>query len=428
MNESQSMFKTSLVNLSIVDFVSRASSCEEASLWPQISNDLHEAERLFQRWESRLLRMHPDRGLYQKRLESKGLTRESAMMRLTSRCMPENEALPNWALFLEKVLCLDLKLHNGCEISPSSRANAESDTQVHIPVFLELAHPFLHVGLEILETNKLVRRWLEPSAIMNVSTMLRNRISSIAARTLAHELKLRSQSGELFGTSSEDRYVDFMQRFVANKEGLLALFGKYPVLARLLATRTLQTIEIIVEIARRLDADSIELSQRFHRGIPLKQVSNLTLGLSDPHLNGRSVTILEFADDLKIVFKPRSLAIDLAYSKLLDWWNSVNPCTSLRCASVISREDYGWAEFIKSSDCSRREDFAKYYERQGAHTALFHFLQSSDFHGENFIAAGEFPVPIVLGERRPENYLKWSVRFDEYSYSIACDGTRTRTR
>ena len=35
-----------------------------------------------------------------------------------------------------------------------------------------------------------------------------------------------------------------------------------------------------------------------------------------------------------------------------------------------------------------------------------------------------------LGERRPGNYLKWSVRFDEhsYSYSIACDGTRTRTR
>ena len=37
---------------------------------------------------------------------------------------------------------------------------------------------------------------------------------------------------------------------------------------------------------------------------------------------------------------------------------------------------------------------------------------------------------VCLGERRPENYLKWSVRFDEhsYSYSIACDGTRYRTR
>ena len=396
MNESQSTFISTPANLSIVDLVSRASSCEEANSWPQTSNDLHEAERLFHRLESRLLRMHPDRELLQKRLESKGLTRESAIMRLTSRSMPENEALPNWALFLEKVLCLDLHLHSGSEISSSSRANTESDTQVHFPVFLELARPFINTGLEILESNKLVRRWLEPSAIMNVTTMLRNRISSIAARTLAHELKLRSQAGELLGASPEDRYVDFMKRFVSNREGLLALFGKYPVLARLLATRTLQSIEIIVEIAQRLDADAMELSQRFHRKIPLKKVSKLTLGLSDPHFNGRSVSILEFADDLKIVYKPRSLAIDRAYSKLLDWWNSVNPCTSLKCASVITRVDYGWAEFVESSDCISREDIAKYYERQGAHTALFHFLQSSDFHGENFIAAGEFPVPIDL--------------------------------
>lgn len=72
---------------SIVDIVSRASSCEEAIAWSLASHDLNDAEQLFKRWESRLLRMHSDRGLLQKRLESTGINRESAMRRFVrARC------------------------------------------------------------------------------------------------------------------------------------------------------------------------------------------------------------------------------------------------------------------------------------------------------------------------------------------------------
>ena len=89
---------------SIVEIVSRASSCEEANAWPLASTDLHDAEQLFNRWESRLRRMHSDRGLLEKRLESMGLTRESAITRFASRSMPAGQPLPPWGLFLERVL------------------------------------------------------------------------------------------------------------------------------------------------------------------------------------------------------------------------------------------------------------------------------------------------------------------------------------
>ena len=380
---------------STLELVSRASSCEEANAWPLASLDLHDAKQLFKRWESRLLRMHSDRGLLQKRLESMGLTRESALTRLASRSIPAGHPLPAWAQFLEKVLNPERTLTTDLP-GVRSQLSSEVDSTDRFPAFPELASPFLSVASEVLSSNACVQRWFEPQAIDCVATMLQKRIASISARTLSHEQKLRSQAGELIGETPDDRYVDFMQRFVATDEGRLALFEKYPVLARLLATRTLQTNEIIIEIAERLESDANEISEQLLCGRPLTKVSCIKLGLSDSHLNGRSVTILEFANNEKIVYKPRSLAIDLAYAKLIEWWNSNTPNVTLKCAAVISREDYGWAEYVAASDCQDREDVAKYYRRQGAHTALFHFLQSSDFHGDNFIAAGEFPVPIDL--------------------------------
>ena len=379
---------------SIVEIVSRASSCEEANAWPLASTDLHDAEQLFNRWESRLRRMHSDRGLLEKRLESMGLTRESAITRFASRSMPAGQPLPPWGLFLERVLDPERTLTTVMPVD--SRHGTQVDCTDRFPIFPKLANPFLSTGSEVLSTNECVQRWFEPQAIDCVKTMLQNRISSISARTMAHELRLRLQAGELNGETSEERYVDFMQRFVATPEGRLALFVKYPVLARLLATRTLQTIEIIIEIADRLESDAKEISERLLIGRSLTKVSRIELGLSDPHLNGRSVTILEFANGAKIVYKPRSLDIDVAYSKLIEWWNSIEPNISLKCAAVISRKDYGWAETIAASDCRDSEEVAKYYERQGAHAAIFHFLHSSDFHGDNFIAAGGIPVPIDL--------------------------------
>ena len=380
---------------SIVEIVSRASSFEEANAWPLASLDLHDAEQLFKRWESRMLRMHADRGLLQKRLESMGLTRESAIARFALRSIPAGHPLPPWALFLERVLDPERTLTTVLPAA-NSRHSTQVDSTDRFPVFPDLVSPFLSIGLEILSTNECVQRWFEPQAIDCVATMLQNRISSISARTMAYELRLRSRAGELIGETSEERYVDFMQRFVATQEGRLSLFRKYPVLARLLATRTLQTIEIIIEIAERLESDANKISKQLLFGRSLTKVSCMKLGLSDPHLNGRSVTILEFANDAKIVYKPRSLAIDLAYAKLIEWWNSIEPSISLKCAAVISRKDYGWAEYIAAGDCRDSEDVAQYYERQGAHAALFHFLHSSDFHGDNFIADGGFPVPIDL--------------------------------
>lgn len=353
--------------------------------------------------------MHGDPQLFELRLKSLGLDRTKALAWLAARDV-EDEASTSWRLLLEEVLapanfereeitaeCLTRR--------PRMVDAALDDRPVTWPIFPELARPFVNVALARLRCVPEFSRWLEPPASEDVARFLTHRLSGLAARTLAYEVKQRSPAGELRPSpcpsqnergAAEARYADFMQRFVGSPAGLMELFSKYPVLGRLLAVRTEQTITMVRELVERLDRDAGEiLVLPEGKGI-VGRVARLVLGLSDPHDEGRTVVVVEFATGHRVVYKPRSLAIDAAYANLIAWWNRTVPGLPLKSANVLAREGYGWAEFIEERSCASRAEVADYFRRQGAHTVLFNVLQGTDFHLENFIACGQFPVPIDL--------------------------------
>ena len=51
---------------------------------------------------------------------------------------------------------------------------------------------------------------------------------------------------------------------------------------------------------------------------PLVEVQG---GAGDTHRNGRSVMILTFSNGARIVYKPRSLAVEAHFQQLLGWLN-----------------------------------------------------------------------------------------------------------
>ena len=53
-------------------------------------------------------------------------------------------------------------------------------------------------------------------------------------------------------------------------------------------------------------------------------------------------------------------------------------------------------EFVAASGCTEAEAIQRFYERQGAYLALLYALEATDFHLENLIAAGEYPVWVDL--------------------------------
>jgi type 2 lantibiotic biosynthesis protein LanM len=120
-------------------------------------------------------------------------------------------------------------------------------------------------------------------------------------------------------------------------------------------------------------------------------------GLSDRHDGGRSVAVLVFASGLRIVYKPKSLAVDrhlqILIARLNEWGDGLPP---LRCLAILDQGAYGWMEHVAARPCETPEEVERFHERQGAWLALFYALEATDFHHENLIAEGEHPVPIDL--------------------------------
>jgi type 2 lantibiotic biosynthesis protein LanM len=62
--------------------------------------------------------------------------------------------------------------------------------------------------------------------------------------------------------------------------------------------------------------------------------------------------------------------------------------------SVLDCGDHGWVEFVEHRPCENREEVCSFYRRAGALVAVIYALEGTDYHNENLIAHGEFPVPI----------------------------------
>ena len=132
-------------------------------------------------------------------------------------------------------------------------------------------------------------------------------------------------------------------------------------------------------------------------------------GAGDAHRGGRSVVIARFESGFRVVYKPKSLAIDTHFQELLAWLNSCGCRPQLRTLTVLERGEYGWVEYVEYRSCSSVDEVERFYQRLGAYLALLYAINASDFHLENLIAAGEHPMLIDLETLFNPNF----DRFDE---------------
>lgn len=197
------------------------------------------------------------------------------------------------------------------------------------------------------------------------------------------------------GSGSAARlYASFVAEL--GEDGLRPLFTRFPVVARLAATVTLGWINFVGEFLQRLHADRGELERSFGiRAVPgcLRAVK---AGVSDPHHGGSTVLILEFSGGQRLVYKPRPLAIDRAFYRLVREINERLPGLDLGVLKVLDRDGYGWVEFARRAPCSDKMAARRYHRRAGFLAYLVHWLQGIDFHRENVVAAGEHPMLVDL--------------------------------
>ena len=173
------------------------------------------------------------------------------------------------------------------------------------------------------------------------------------------------------------------------------ILDQYPVLEKWLVNEAEIWLKQTQLISVHLENDYEKIQNEFFQDDNLGDIEKITYGLGDRHRGGKTVSLLEFTSGKKLIYKPRSLEIDEDFSTFLKFIDDKLNIGFLS-PKIIRRETYGWVEFIENKSCTEEKEIEDYYYRKGAYLGVLSTLEATDFHYENIIASGAYPVLIDL--------------------------------
>lgn len=217
----------------------------------------------------------------------------------------------------------------------------------------------------------------------------------LISKTLVLELNIARVQNKLSGKTSAERFDDFLQH-MQKPENLFVFLSEYPVLARLLAVTMIQWVDTFVELLTHLCQDWEQIQACFSPDADLGLLGTIGFGKGDRHRNGRTVAIVTFSIGVQVVYKPREMLIDSEFQKLLGWVNRQGLSCPFKEIKILDCGKHGWADFVFTYPCRSTDEIGRYYQRLGAYLALLYALEANDFHYENLIIQGEYPILVDL--------------------------------
>ncbi len=229
---------------------------------------------------------------------------------------------------------------------------------------------------------------IEQAKNISLNTNIRKDILYYAKSTLI-ELSSRIMIFEL--NHSDQNYDEFCNYICENPNDI---YQKYPVLYSKIKRKINSIKHNILEIYNALYECKEDIKRIF--GLNIQDLKSINPGQGDTHNDGRTVAILIFDNNSRIVYKPRNMYPELVFSKSCEMMNSWFDNYELVYPKLIARDSYGFQEFVESDECKTNEEVKNYYHRIGRALGLFYIMDTTDIHGENIIPFGEYPVFIDL--------------------------------
>lgn len=335
-------------------------------------------------------------GLFKLRLEQERLTEQLFDIITSDQTLIDKE-LPHqseWVNFF--FAAINTSPEASCELPEIT------DSAIRTGDFLRLIKPFLSLGYQQL--SELVSTAIKKYSLglhINKEKIceqlyqeLAARCAMICSRAMVLELQIAKLEGGLEGATKEERFEHFV-RDLENVSRRGQLLSDYPVMTRLVVDTILNWKFSSHLVIQRLCNDWHKLSEIFSNG-HLGSLHDIKTSVGDTHKNGQTVSILTFSSDIKIVYKPRSVAIEKEFAVLTEWFNRKGFIPKLKTLNVFDQKDYGWVEFAAPACAGSTEGVERFYKRQGGLLALLYALEANDFHYENIIANGEHPILVDL--------------------------------
>ena len=223
------------------------------------------------------------------------------------------------------------------------------------PMFglLNVAKPMMALGFSKLrqEIGTILQKHRRPPLKAEIVekvflSALSRQLLAILSRVMVLELNVARVQGSLDGETQEDRYRSFVKK-LGEHETALAMMLEYPVLARQLVTRIDQWLSFMSEFIERLCSDWVLIVNALGpKEADPGLLTDLQVDAGDRHRGGRCVLIATFSSGFKLVYKPKSMAVDAHFQELLSWINERGNHPKLRTLKVLDRGSYGWSEFV----------------------------------------------------------------------------------
>lgn len=255
-------------------------------------------------------------------------------------------------------------------------------------------HPFTRYARKTMQQFLLENEQidLKTEVLDQLLAHLEKVLMDMAHKALVLELNLCRENEQLEGKTSEERFLSFVRKF-DNKDFVNEFYNKYIVLTRLLSTTTMFFTRNMQTLLTRIFTDQQELTTEFV--IDDFTIQNIKLGEGDTHQQGNTVSVITFADNTKIVYKPKRLQVNLAFNQLLNWLND-HDILELRGVKTLVHDEYAYEEYVAYKPCNSLDEVEAYYKRFGQLMAVIQLLNGTDIHMENMISHGEYPVIIDL--------------------------------
>jgi type 2 lantibiotic biosynthesis protein LanM len=228
-----------------------------------------------------------------------------------------------------------------------------------------------------------------------IARSLRETVWPLVSRAVVLELHIARRAGRFTATDSANRWQEWVNH-LSGPAGWDELAAIYPALRPRLETVVGNRCTAALRLARRYAHDRASLA-----GLPGGETGKLTeveFGFGASRYGGQTTTMLKGGNG-RLVYKPRSVAVDAALGVLLSRLLPEEPAdTRIRVPEVLPGQDadggYGWARHVAHRYCYDDAELRAFYRGLGQWLAVLELLSGSDLHAENLIAAG--PVPTVV--------------------------------
>lgn len=334
---------------------------------------------------------------FQKRLLWDGLEVEQVQQVLRSHPVVDSQSLPVWAETLRAIIETASNFEPP-SFTPINPQNFLAFQELLLPA-ISVARQQLLIRLDanFLSGQHLPLKVISESAYLAFECSLFEKLLNLSAKTLTAEYSrsVALMEVQLPNQNPQDQYNTFVEKLLG--DGMLGFFQQYPVLGRLMATYIDFWVEEIADFLQRLQVDIPAIQQTFSLSQShLGKVIEIKPSLSDPHHQGRTVTALIFESGLKLIYKPKGLGAEVAFTQFLDWCNQQDICLPFKVLKICDRSDYGWVEYVEHLPCADQAAAQRFYQRSGMLLCLLHILRVTDCHHQNLVANGEHFVLVDM--------------------------------